>query len=347
MFCIQCGSYNPDHAKFCSVCGYRGREDRDSSGMIPGPSMPIGGGQPGSVPLAQGTPQIGQGPYVQGTPSPYAPGSVPIAQHINVPPGSSSPLAPREAIRLPQTDPRPYPPQHPGPYPHPGHPTGPIQGHPGHSTSPIQGHPSHPGQPTGPYEGHPVHHPSHPGHFQHTGPQHYAHSPQYPQHLQQVGPQAYAPSNHLRPPMSQKIVSTGVKTAGRLSRRALFLLVAGGTVAVAAGGAAVVYLTTSTPEKTISAFLDALKNRDGQGAFNQLSTHLQSTTDEQKYISTIRAWGGVITSYSISNVQENGNNATADVSVTAAFFVTFSYSVTLVKENGTWKIDGGNLLNIY
>ena len=318
MFCIQCGSYNPDHAQFCGVCGYRGREDRDSSGMIPGPSMPIGGAQPGSVPMAQATPQIGQVPYVQGTPSPSAPGSVPLAQHINIPPGSSSPLVPSEAMRFPQTDPHSYP-QHPG---YPAHFTGPIQGHP-------------------------VHHPSHPGHFQQSGPQHYSHSPQYPQHLQQGGQQAYAPSDHLRPPMSRKIASTGVKTAGRLSRRALFLLVAGGTVAVAAGGAAVVYLTTSTPEKTISAFLDALKNRDGQSAYNQLSTHLQSTTDEQNYISTIRAWGGVITSYSISNVQENGNNATADVSVTAAFFVTFTYTVTLVKENGTWKIDGGNLLSIY
>ena len=318
MFCIQCGSYNPDHAQFCGVCGYRGREDRDSSGMIPGPSMPIGGAQPGSVPMAQATPQIGQVPYVQGTPSPSAPGSVPLAQHINIPPGSSSPLVPSEAMRFPQTDSHSYP-QHPG---YPAHFTGPIQGHP-------------------------VHHPSHPGHFQQSGPQHYSHSPQYPQHLQQGGQQAYAPSDHLRPPMSQKIASTGVKTAGRLSRRALFLLVAGGTVAVAAGGAAVVYLTTSTPEKTISAFLDALKNRDGQSAYNQLSTHLQSTTDEQNYISTIRAWGGVITSYSISNVQENGNNATADVSVTAAFFVTFTYTVTLVKENGTWKIDGGNLLSIY
>ena len=339
MFCIQCGSYNPDHAQFCGVCGYRGREDRDSSGMIPGPSMLIGGAQPGSVPMAQGTPQIGQVPYVQGTPSPSAPGSVPLAQHINIPPGSSSPLAPSEAMRFPQTDPHPYP-QHPG---HPAHFTGPIQGHPGHHLP----QPSHPAHFTGPIQGHPVHHPSHPGHFQQSGPQHYSHSPQYPQHLQQGGQQAYAPSDHLRPPMSRKIASTGVKTAGRLSRRALFLLVAGGTVAVAAGGAAVVYLTTSTPEKTISAFLDALKNRDGQSAYNQLSTHLQSTTDEQNYISTIRAWGGVITSYSISNVQENGNNATADVSVTAAFFVTFTYTVTLVKENGTWKIDGGNLLSIY
>ena len=339
MFCIQCGSYNPDHAQFCGVCGYRGREDRDSSGMIPGPSMPIGGAQPGSVPMAQATPQIGQVPYVQGTPSPSAPGSVPLAQHINIPPGSSSPLAPSEAMRFPQTDPHPYP-QHPG---HPAHFTGPIQGHPGHHLP----QPSHPAHFTGPIQGHPVHHPSHPGHFQQSGPQHYSHSPQYPQHLQQGGQQAYAPSDHLRPPMSRKIASTGVKTAGRLSRRALFLLVAGGTVAVAAGGAAVVYLTTSTPEKTISAFLDALKNRDGQSAYNQLSTHLQSTTDEQNYISTIRAWGGVITSYSISNVQENGNNATADVSVTAAFFVTFTYTVTLVKENGTWKIDGGNLLSIY
>ncbi|TMF41932.1 MAG: hypothetical protein E6I32_19270, partial [Chloroflexi bacterium] len=230
-------------------------------------------------------------------------------------------------MRFPQTDPHPYP-QHPG---HPAHFTGPIQGHPGHHLP----QPSHPAHFTGPIQGHPVHHPSHPGHFQQSGPQHYSHSPQYPQHLQQGGQQAYAPSDHLRPPMSQKIASTGVKTAGRLSRRALFLLVAGGTVAVAAGGAAVVYLTTSTPEKTISAFLDALKNRDGQSAYNQLSTHLQSTTDEQNYISTIRAWGGVITSYSISNVQENGNNATADVSVTAAFFVTFTYTVTLVKENGT------------
>src|ERR1700686_1570505 len=102
MFCIQCGSYNPDHAQFCSVCGYCGNEERNSSGIIPGPSMPIGGGQPGTVPLAQGTPQVGQVPFVQGTPSPYAPGSAPygpgsapLGQHLNAAPGSSSPLAPR------------------------------------------------------------------------------------------------------------------------------------------------------------------------------------------------------------------------------------------------------------
>lgn len=149
--------------------------------------------------------------------------------------------------------------------------------------------------------------------------------------------------------MSRKLASTGAKTAGNLSRRALFLLLAGGTAAAAtAGGAIVIHnLITSTPEKTISAFMDALKNRDGQGAYNQLSTHLQSLNNEQQYINTIRTWGGVVSSYSISNVQVNGNNATADVSVTALFFLTANYTVTLVNENGTWKIDGGNLLNIY
>ena len=406
MFCIQCGSYNPDHAQFCGTCGYRDSEARNTSGLIPGPAMPIAGGQPGSVPLAQATPQIGQVPYVPGTPSPYTPGSVPFEQHLHAAPGSSSPLAPREAMRLPQTGPHHYPPHPTGPIqghpvhhpPQPGHPTGPIHGHPthhpvhhppqpGHPTGPIQGHPVHhapqPGHPTGPIQGHPIHHPpqpgyptgpihghpphpshplqptgpfeghpSHPGHFQHTGPFAPPHSPnaQYSQPLQQVGQRTYDPSGHLKPSMSRKVASTGAKTAGNLSRRALFWLIAGGTVAVATtGGAAVVIhnLVTSTPEKTISAFMDALKNRDGQGAYDQLSTHLQSTTNEQQYINTIRTWGGAVSSYSINNVQVNGNNATADVSVTALFFLTATYSVTLVNENGTWKIDGGTLLSIY
>jgi hypothetical protein len=146
---------------------------------------------------------------------------------------------------------------------------------------------------------------------------------------------------------SQQMVSTGAKVAGHISRRA-FLIALGSVATVAVGAGAYVYVNNaiSTPEKTISNFLDAIKRRDGQTAFEQLSSRLQSQENEQQYISNINLVGGFIGSYNISNVQQNDTTATATVSITA-FIITANYSVALVKENGVWKIDGGTLLNYH
>ena len=135
--------------------------------------------------------------------------------------------------------------------------------------------------------------------------------------------------------------------SGQLSRRAL-LIALGGAATVAVGVGAVVYVNnaTSTPEKTISNYLDAIKRRDGKAAYEQLSFRLQSQSNEQQFISGVNLVGGFIGSYTISNVQVNGSTATATVSVTAVI-VTINYSVMLVKENDVWKLNGGTLINIH
>jgi hypothetical protein len=142
-------------------------------------------------------------------------------------------------------------------------------------------------------------------------------------------------------------LSAGVKVAGHISRRA-FLIALSGVAAVTVGVGTVVFVNNaiSTPEKTISNFLEAVKRRDGQTAYEQLSSRLQSQINEQQYISNTNLVGGFIGSYNISNIQENDSTATASVSFTA-LIITANYSVELVKENGVWKIDGGTLINYY
>ncbi len=105
------------------------------------------------------------------------------------------------------------------------------------------------------------------------------------------------------------------------------------------------YLVTSTPEKTISAYIDAIKRRDAPTAYDQLSSRLKSQTNEQQFTSAVDLVGIFIGDYSINNVQVNGSTATAIVTFTAVFFVKVTYTVALVKENDVWKLDGGTLVN--
>src|SRR5438067_7542153 len=69
MFCIYCGTSNPDDAIFCRSCGKR--QPTKENTVLPLPGMPMSGGQSpsGSVPMVQGTPQASDVPAVQGTPS--------------------------------------------------------------------------------------------------------------------------------------------------------------------------------------------------------------------------------------------------------------------------------------
>jgi hypothetical protein len=219
-----------------------------------------------------------------------------------------------------------------------------------HGSAPsVPSHLTHPLPKENPSGHYPPHQHSHP----HTEPYQHPHNEHHPhphtEHHTDTQPlsKSQSNSNSLKSAVSQQALSTGVSVAGHISRRA-FLIAIGGAAAVTVGVGTVVYVKNaiSTPEKTISNFLEAVKRRDGQTAYEQLSSRLQSQINEQQYISNINLVGGFIGSYNISNVQESDSNATASVSFTA-LIVTANYTVELVKENGVWKIDGGTLINYY
>ena len=321
MFCRYCGTANPSDSRFCRICGKQLDGTTitllpdSSTPVLPLPGIPMSGVQSAAenVPLVQGVPQTSDVPSVPGTPS--SPGG-----HSSA--ASSTPLsspAPQESLHTPHTS-APSAPSHIT-YPHPeSHPHGYRPSHP-----PPEPHAEHPHLPPEPHP-HAEHHP-----LQHTRPLTESHSRSTP----------------LRSAASQQALSTGVRVAGQISRRALFIAL-GGAVAVTVGVGTVVYVNNaiSTPEKTITTFLEAVKRRDGQTAFEQLSSRLQNQLNEQQYISNINLVGGFIGSYTISDVQESGSTAAASVSFTA-LILTANYSVELVNENGVWKIDGGTLINYY
>ncbi len=118
----------------------------------------------------------------------------------------------------------------------------------------------------------------------------------------------------------------------------LLLLVVGGV-------AGYIYLNRSTPEKTLQAYCTALQNNDAQGAFNQLSASAQSKTNVAQFTQGFQALNspqvGGIKSCTVSNVQQSGSTATADVQIVVGNSTVppILSKTTLVNENGTWKLD--------
>lgn len=107
------------------------------------------------------------------------------------------------------------------------------------------------------------------------------------------------------------------------------------------GGGAGAYLATrSTPQKTLAAYCDGWKTGNAQEIYNQVDRHLQgetSVSDIQKILDLAKTEGG-ITSCTVGSVTESGSTATAIVT----FVIkgrSSSETDTLIKEDGTWKID--------
>jgi hypothetical protein len=91
----------------------------------------------------------------------------------------------------------------------------------------------------------------------------------------------------------------------------------------------------STPSKTLDAFCNALKARDYQSAYNQLSTRVQQGGSEASFASAFSS----IASCTHDTPGESGNNATGSITFFGSAGQQATTAVTLVKENGTWKID--------
>jgi pSer/pThr/pTyr-binding forkhead associated (FHA) protein len=102
-------------------------------------------------------------------------------------------------------------------------------------------------------------------------------------------------------------------------------------------------LLASSPQKTVDTFCSALKKSDYHTAYGQFSSTLQASESEQQFTQaflTITTLVGPVTSCSATNFQQNGDHATAQLSLTfqrSPRVVTGT--MNFVRENGIWKID--------
>src|SRR5690348_11406086 len=143
-------------------------------------------------------------------------------------------------------------------------------------------------------------------------------------------------SDHYRTPVSQPAVTPAQKKR----RTGLIIgLIAALVLLVGAGIGGYYYINQSTPEKTLAAACSDATNNDPQGFFNLLSSSAQSQTTETGVAQQFQQFQSVggITNCSFSNVQQNGSNATARVTLTFGNASVQSFNFTLVNENGTWK----------
>ena len=94
----------------------------------------------------------------------------------------------------------------------------------------------------------------------------------------------------------------------------------------------------STPTKTLDAFCNALKARDYQTAYNQFSSRVQAQGPEASFANA--ASQSQIASCTHGIPTESGNTATGSITFfSSANNQSATGTVTLIKENGTWKID--------
>jgi pSer/pThr/pTyr-binding forkhead associated (FHA) protein len=161
---------------------------------------------------------------------------------------------------------------------------------------------------------------------------------QPPQGFPQQAPWAGAPGQFGAPAAPVAARPRKRRTGLIVGLVVLLLLVVG-------GGSLYFFVIRSTPEKTLQAYCNAVQNSDAQGAFNQLSANAQSKTSVANFTKAFQLIKAApfngIKSCTYSNVQQNGSSATANMVLTLGNPAAPSTptKVTLVNENGTWKLD--------
>ena len=145
------------------------------------------------------------------------------------------------------------------------------------------------------------------------------------------------PPSHV--PSSGEIArSSGHPPAQQPKRRRGFILLLvflAFLVIIAVG--AYVYLNRSTPDKTVTTYYSALVHGDFQTAYDQLSTASQGKITEPRFAQIWQGLGGV-KSWSLISTQQQGSTANSKVTITLGNGQTRPASISLIDENGTWKI---------
>ncbi len=145
------------------------------------------------------------------------------------------------------------------------------------------------------------------------------------------------PPSHV-PSSGEKASSSGLPPSRQPKRRRGFILLLVFIVLlviVAVG--AYVYLNRSTPNKTVTTYYSALVHGDFQTAYDQLSTASQGKITEPRFAQIWQGLGGV-KSWSLISTQEQGSTANSKVTITLGNGQTRPASISLIDENGTWKI---------
>lgn len=170
----------------------------------------------------------------------------------------------------------------------------------------------------------------------------YSQYPQQPQQPQQSYPQQApwpATPGQFAPPAAPVAERPRKRRTGLIIGVIVLLLL------VVGGGSVYFFVLRSTPEKTLQAYCDALKNGDAQSAYNLLSTNAQSKTSQADFTKAFQLIKsplvGGIKSCTFTNVQESGSTATADVTLAVGNpnIPIKPSKAFLVNQNGTWKID--------
>ena len=100
---------------------------------------------------------------------------------------------------------------------------------------------------------------------------------------------------------------------------------------------AYVYLNRSTPDKTVTTYYSALVHGDFQTAYDQFSTASKGKLTEPQFVHFWQVLGGV-KAWSLISTQEQGSTANSKVTITLGNGQTRPASISLIDENGTWKI---------
>lgn len=126
----------------------------------------------------------------------------------------------------------------------------------------------------------------------------------------------------------------------------VFLLGSGTALAVVIGEQ-----FTNTPEQALQQYCDGYKTSNGQKIYNILSRSSKAKTSPgqlQQGFSVLKIFGSSthIADCTVSNVQQHDASATGDLNMTVdvsnagfAFSVSVLFSMGLVLEDDTWKID--------
>ena len=142
----------------------------------------------------------------------------------------------------------------------------------------------------------------------------------------------------LPPPFKQK----PKKKRGRLLGVVIFIIVVLLLAVVAYG--AVTYLNRSTPQKTLTAFCNDLKNNDYHDAYQQMSSNFRSNTSENRFAGFLKsqfALGGGLKDCQFGNITTSGTTGTATLTfiVNSGLVPPQNRNSTLVTDSGVWKID--------
>jgi hypothetical protein len=171
---------------------------------------------------------------------------------------------------------------------------------------------------------------------------------------QQAYPQPAYPQQPYAPVPGQVGLPDYAGTAAppqKKSRLGLWIALIVIVLLIAGGVGGYVYLNRSTPTKTLQTFCSALKSSppDYQTAYNQYSTRQRARESEQTFASGLQQLfsnpiSGGLKDCTVSNVQQNGSNATGNVAFTFNNVSrTFVFNFSLIDESDGWKIDNGTL----